>query len=202
MNAQRRSIGELHRVVPRPGGQLRHAGPDRGGDHCAGQAGATTVENAYNVAVSYAPSCGVDGIDEDRFATLDLAGEAECTDVELAVQPRRGLVGDQVQREQTVVGVIGFDPGRVSWAIVVTEACDGFRIDLDSAAWRRQLVVEGIVPEGAQKAADEIKPQLQEAGKKLKEGAQTAAEKTGEAMQQAGKSMQNKAEEAKKKDKP
>src|SRR5436309_1777529 len=44
-------------------------------------------------------------------------------------------------------------PGAMCRTIVVTEACDGLRMDLDLAAWGRQLVVEGIVAEGAQETA-------------------------------------------------
>ena len=75
------------------------------------------------------------------------------TEVELTVQPGRRLVGDQRQRVARTWRLGRRQPCRVRRAIVVIEAGDGVRIDLDSAAWRRQFVVEGIVAEGAQKAA-------------------------------------------------
>ena len=69
------------------------------------------------------------------------------------MQPGGRLIGDQRQRVARIRRFGRRQPGRVGRAIVVIEACDGFRIDLDLAAWCRQLVVEGIVAEGAQKAA-------------------------------------------------
>ena len=69
------------------------------------------------------------------------------------MQPGGRLIGDQRQRVARIRRFGRRQPCRVGRAIVVTEARDGFRIDLDLATWCRQFIVEGIVAEGAQKAA-------------------------------------------------
>ena len=130
------------RIVPGAGGQLHHAGHDVVCNSSGGQARAAIVEQADDVAIGDAAARGIGGVETDGFAAGDFLGLAVGAEIELAVQPGRRLVGDQRQRVARIRRLGRGQPGRVGRAIVVTEACDGFRMDLDLAAWRRQLVVE------------------------------------------------------------
>src|SRR3546814_7388531 len=82
-----------------------------------------------------------------------LGGLAVAAEVELAVQPRRRLVGDQPERRGLVRLLGRWQPGRIPGAVVVAEAGDGLREDLDPAARRRQRAVLGIGAEDAQDGA-------------------------------------------------
>ena len=85
---------------------------------------------------------GVVGMHAHRLASRDLAAGAVGADVELAVQPRARLVGDQVQREplggRRAEPLVGLEPGRVARAVVVAEPGDRRREQLDPAARRPQ----------------------------------------------------------------
>jgi len=141
------------RIVPGAGGQLHYAGHDVVCNGGGGEARAAIVEQADDVAIGDGAVRRIDRIETDDFAAGNFLGLAVGTEVELTVQPGRRLVGDQRQRVARIRWFGRRQPRRVGRAIVVTEARDGVRMDLDLAAWRRQLVVEGIVAEGAQKAA-------------------------------------------------
>src|SRR3546814_17473455 len=82
-----------------------------------------------------------------------LGGLAVAAEVELAVQPRRRLVGDQPERRGLVRLLGRWQPGRMPGAVVVAEAGDGLREALDPAARRRQRAVLGIGAEAAPEAA-------------------------------------------------
>src|SRR5207247_4668200 len=73
---------------------------------------------------------------------LHLRGLAVRADVELAVQTRRRIVGDQVQREalgqRRAEPLRRLEPGRLSGAVRVAEPVDGRREDLDLAARRAE----------------------------------------------------------------
>ena len=153
VNAERMFRRAGFRIVPGAGGQLQHAGHDVVGNGGGSQARAAIVEQADDVAIGDAAVRRIDSVETDNFAAGDFLRLAVGTEIELAVQPGRRLVGDQRQRVARTRRLGRRQPCRVRRAIVVIEARDGFRIDLDSAAWRRQLVVEGIVAEGAQEAA-------------------------------------------------
>ena len=153
MDAERMFCRARLRIVPGAGGQLQHAGHDVVCNGGGGQARAAIVEQADDVAIGDAAARRIDRVETDGFAAGNFLGLAVGTEVELAVQPGRRLVGDQRQRVARIWRLGRRQPCRVRRTIVVIEACDGVRIDLDFAAWRRQFVVEGIVAEGAQKAA-------------------------------------------------
>ncbi len=94
------------RIVPGAGGQLQHAGHDVVCDRGGGQARAAIVEQADDVAIGDAAARGIGGVETDGFAAGDLFGLAVGTEVELAVQPGRRLVGDQRQRVARIGGSV------------------------------------------------------------------------------------------------
>src|SRR2546423_894868 len=76
---------------------------------------------------------GVGRMDPDRLAPADLRTLAEGSDVELAVQPGRGLIGDQHQRGAGVRLLVRLQPRRVAGAVRVPESAYRLGHDLDAA---------------------------------------------------------------------
>src|SRR5262245_58876225 len=78
----------------------------------------------------------------DRLAAADLGRLAEGADVELAVQPRRRVVREELEwkalGERRAEPLGGRKPSRVPRAVVVTEAGDRRGEDLELAARRAQ----------------------------------------------------------------
>ena len=99
MDAERGLCRGVLRVVPGAGRQLDDAGAQCLAQHRAGEAGAALVVEPHDVAVANAARRSVLRMDAHRLAPLDLGGKAGGAEIELAVQPCRRLVGDQLQRE-------------------------------------------------------------------------------------------------------
>jgi hypothetical protein len=77
---------------------LQHAGHDVAGHDGGGQARTASIEQANDVAVGDAAARGIGGVEADGFAAGNFFRLAVGAEIELAVQPRRRLVGDQRQR--------------------------------------------------------------------------------------------------------
>ena len=128
-----------------PQDKLHDAGADRVADDRAGEARAARIVDAHHVAVADAARLGVRRIDRDRLAARDLAAGADRAAIHLAVQAVARLARDEMQR--IGLGVLAaepfprLDPGRMRRAIVVAEARDLLRIELDPAGRRAQLVL-------------------------------------------------------------
>ena len=99
MHAQRIFRSRVVRVVPGAGRKLHHAGTQLIAEHRAGEAGAAIVEQTHDVAVAMPRAAASRGWMRDRLAPANLRGLAGRAEIELAVQPRRRLVGDKLQRE-------------------------------------------------------------------------------------------------------
>ena len=129
-------------------------GADRVADDGAGEARAARVVHAHHVAVGDAARFRVGRIDRDRLAARDLAAGADRAAIHLAVQPVARLARDEMQR--IGLGVLAaepfprLDPGRMRRAVVVAEARDLLRIELDPAGRRAQLVLVRIGAEIAE----------------------------------------------------
>ena len=95
-----------------------------------------------------AASCGMDA---HRLAAVDLRREAGRAEIELAVQPGRRLVGDQLQRKARGGGESAPSTGGsqvgMAGAIGIAETGDRLRGDLDPAARRRQRRGLGVAAE-------------------------------------------------------
>jgi hypothetical protein len=89
----------VFRVVPGAGRQLHDPGAQGVAQPRPGQAGAALIVEPHDVALADAARRGVLRMDAHRLAPVDLRGEAGGPEIELAVQPARRLIGDQVQRE-------------------------------------------------------------------------------------------------------
>ena len=122
----RRAAGRAGRPgQPGAGRQVHDTRSNVGGDDRAGEARASIVEHAHDIAVArcrarrrHRDGCGsARGRPPCRLAVL--AG------VELAVQTRRRLVGDQVQREAlgplAAQPLLGLEPRGMAGAVVVAE---------------------------------------------------------------------------------
>src|SRR5204863_5049501 len=103
---------------------------------------------ADDVAVVDAACRRVVGMDANGFASGNLRRLTVCARVELTVQPRRRLIGDEMQREllgpRTAEPLFGLEPDGMAGTVVVTEAGDRFRVELDAAARGRQLATVGV----------------------------------------------------------
>src|SRR5262249_54611473 len=139
-----RAVVRRRRVVPGAARQAHHAGADRVGQLRAGEAGAARVVDADQVAILYAARPRVVGVDRDGLAARDLAHGADGAGVHLAVQAVARLAGDEVQRIACSRGAAEpfgrLDPARMRRAVVVAEAGDALRVELDAAGRRRQPV--------------------------------------------------------------
>ena len=135
MHAERQFGGGVQRIVPGAGRDLHDAGPQRLAQQRAGEAAAALVVELHDVAVLDVARRGVLRMQAHRLATIDLRGEAGGAEIQLAVQPGRRLVGDQLQweagggRRSSAFG--RRQPGRVSRTIVVAEFGNRCGADLD-----------------------------------------------------------------------
>ena len=87
-------------------------------------------------------------MEPDRLATLHLGRLAEGLHVELAVQARAWVVGDEMERVAPgrcrTEPLGGLEPGRMPRAVRIAESFDGRREDLDLAARRAERSTLGV----------------------------------------------------------
>src|SRR5215469_1955917 len=123
------------RVVPGTGGQLDDPGTHRVIHSQPGQAGTPVVEDPDELPIAQVPGDRVGRVHPRRLAPGDLDRLAVRTDIELAVQPRPRLVGDQLQAEAPRGGraepLVRLTPDRVARTIRVPVSVDGRREDLN-----------------------------------------------------------------------
>ena len=116
------------------------------------KAGPPVVEHPHDRAVVNASRGGIGGIDAQHLTLLSLGAAARRGMVQLAVQARFRLVGNQVQG--ILPGSGGAQPlrlvapHRMTGAIFVPERRNGFRKEFDAAARGAQRVCGGIPAEG------------------------------------------------------
>ncbi|GCC45367.1 hypothetical protein chiPu_0029458, partial [Chiloscyllium punctatum] len=134
VNAERRLVLGVHRIVPGAGRQLHHAGGDAVGDMHRGKAGAARVEDADDVAVGDPARRSVARIHARDLAAAMLGLNRMAAEIELAVQPRHRLVGDQEARRIRCRRVRLREPDRMARAIRIAMTGDLLREDLDAAA--------------------------------------------------------------------
>jgi hypothetical protein len=87
------------------------------------------------------------------LAAAMLGPAAMAAEVELAVQPRARLIGDEDEGRSRVGHIGGPQPGWMAGAIRLAEARDPLREDLQLAARRRQRMRDRVGAEGAQAPA-------------------------------------------------
>src|SRR5258708_6949719 len=117
----------------------------------AAPAAATVVVDQAKCRVPDVTLGGVRGIVRDGFAATRFGGLAIGAVVELAMQPRRRLIGDQLERmggsAPASQPFAGLEPHRVAGAVRVAEASDGFGMDLYPARRGVQRTGLRIAPE-------------------------------------------------------
>src|SRR5215469_1007670 len=147
VHAHRVVRGRVLRVVPCAGRELDDTGVQCLAYYRAGKACAALVVEAHDVAIANASRLGVLGVYAHPLAAFDLRGHARRPEIELAVEPRRRLVRDQLQRITRIRMVGGWHPGRMSRAIRIAEPGNPRRGDLDPAARGRQRCRHGVAAE-------------------------------------------------------
>src|SRR5215831_12302362 len=81
------------------------------------------------------------------------AGLAVLTEIQLAVQSPRRLIGDEAERVAGIRHVGWRQPDRMPWAIGIAKAGDRVGRDFDLATGRRQRMRGRVAPEGSDDAA-------------------------------------------------
>src|SRR5579859_1575150 len=123
-------IGRV-RVVPGPGGQLDDPGTHRTVYRKPGQARTPVVEDPHEVTVAQPARLRVGRVHPHRLTPGDLDRLAVRADIQLAVQSRPRLVGDQLQAEALGSGgaepFARFAPDRVARTVWVPVAVNGRR---------------------------------------------------------------------------
>ena len=148
MYLERHWVAWVLRVIPGPGFQFDHAGPEIFRKRNTGQARAAVVEQADDVAIHDVSFSRIAQVHPGRRPSPDLGVAAGDTVVVLAVQAGFRLIGDQVQRiaprpgrPQPLLSVV---PPGMAGAVVVVETGDFLRIQLDPAGGRAQGVSRRI----------------------------------------------------------
>src|SRR5439155_13432982 len=118
VDTHRVGIGRGERVVPGAGGELYHSRAYRVAHDGAGETAPAVVEDAHDVPAADPAPGGVGRVDAERLPSLHLGGLAERPDVELAVESRRRVVRDEVERiarrQRRAEPLGGLEPGRVT----------------------------------------------------------------------------------------
>src|SRR5262249_2036781 len=144
----------IQRVEPGPRRQLHDARTDGVGHHRTGQAGAPGIVQPYHIPAGDAPRRGVLRVDPDRFALRHFRAAADLTAVQLAVQPRLGLIGEQVQGID--LGLLGPEPfgrgqpHRVARAVVIAKRRNRVREDLDPSRGGPERMRVRVSPVGGE----------------------------------------------------
>lgn len=153
MTAEGLVAAVLDRIKPGPRREVGNARDHAVAELGRRQAGPALIEDSHEIAIGDATRRRILRVQADDLAAVPLGRLAVGPEIELAVQPRRRLVGDQRQRRRRIRLLSGGKPGRMARAIVIAEASDGLAEDLDPPARRRQGATVGIVAESAQQPA-------------------------------------------------
>src|SRR5262249_47351658 len=143
----------IHGVVPGPGAELNHSAPDPIGDADSSQTRAARVEEANDVDVGEAGPRGVVGVHGRDLAAAMLGPGAVAAEIQLAVQARARLIGDEPERCSRRRDIRRRKPGGMAGAIRLAETSDGRGEYLDAAARGLEGCSGRILLEGAQVAA-------------------------------------------------
>src|SRR5262245_13312911 len=150
MHAEWHLFVGVHGVVPSAGGKLNDAGPDSVGDAGSCQTGAARVEEANDVAVGDAARCRIVRVYARDLATAMLGAGAVAAEIQLTMQARGRLIGDEHERRVRRGRIGRRKPGRMAQTIRLAEAGDSRGENLDPAARGLERRADWILLEGPQ----------------------------------------------------
>src|SRR4051812_30723322 len=136
--AEAARLGRVQRVVPGTGREVHHTGTKVLAQDDPGEATTTLVEDSHHVAICNASGESVSGMETHWLAAPHFRRLAFLSGVILAVETRARVVGDQLERVRPALGAaqpfLRLVPGGVADAVLVAEAVDRLREELDAPA--------------------------------------------------------------------